>query len=162
MTSYSRPNYPVFVGSRRQVGGGIFGALGRILTPMVKKYGIPILKTMGKNAVKLGSNVVADTLQGENFKDSLKTRAKQSAINTLDDLSSTRFSKRKKRKQTRQVGSGRVYKQQKRTRQVVSGRVTKQKKQSQITRKSAAKSRKRSCSTKTSRKTCKRRRVAYL
>ena len=150
MTSYSRPNYPVFVGSRRQVGGGIFGALGRILTPMVKKYGIPILKTMGKNAVKLGSNVVADTLQGENFKDSFKTRAKQSAINTLDDISSTRFRKTK-RKRKRQVGSGRV---------------TKQKKQRKTTRRRAAtpkaKSRKRRRSTKTSAKACKRTRVAYI
>jgi len=115
---YSRPSYqsgyPVFVGGRRQVGGGIFGALRRMVLPTLKKYGVPIMKRVGSRALDFGANVAADALQGEDIGESMKMRAQQSAIDALDDLTKTRRTVRKKRRKSRQVGSGRVTKQRRR------------------------------------------------
>ena len=42
---YSQPsyrggaNFPIFTGSRRQRGGGIFGSLGRMFAPIAKRVG---------------------------------------------------------------------------------------------------------------------------
>lgn len=115
---YSGPSYssgyPVFVGGRRQVGGGIFGALKRSILPAIKPYAKAMLKRAGKHALNFGSNVVGDALQGENLKNSIKMRAKESAINALDDLSKSRRIVRRRRRKSRQVGSGRVTKQKRR------------------------------------------------
>ena len=101
-------SYPVFVGGRRQVGGGVLGSLSRLFVPTLKKVGVPILKTVGKRALGLGANVVADALQGENFGESLKTRAKQSALDVLNDLTTPKRSsrRRKRRRGVHQIGSG--------------------------------------------------------
>ena len=113
---YSRPSYPVFAGTRRQVGGGVFGSIARSFLPFMKRAAVPMLKEVGKSALELGTNVAFDALQGENIGESLKARGKQSAMNLLDDLvSSKRVGKRRKRKRT-QVGSGRVTKQTSRRR----------------------------------------------
>ena len=117
---YSRPSYqsgyPVFAGGRRQVGGGIFGALKRALLPGLKRYALPVMKRVGNRALDFGANVAADALQGADIGESMKVRAQQSAIDALDDLTKSRRPVRKRRNKTRQVGSGRVTKQRRRVR----------------------------------------------
>ena len=117
MTSYySRPSYPVFAGTRRQIGGGVFGSIARSFLPFMKRAAAPVLKEVGKNALELGANVAFDALRGENIGNSLKTRAKQSAINMLDDFVSSKRTRRRQKKKRTQVGSGRVTKQTRRRR----------------------------------------------
>ena len=76
---YSRPSdsfrggsFPVFTGSRRQLGGGILGAL--------KKFFLPISKDLGKLAltsgVNLASDIARDTMMGKSFKDSFLRHGK--------------------------------------------------------------------------------------
>ena len=114
-TYYNRPSYPVFVGGRRQVGGGVFGSLARSFLPFIKRAATPILKEVGKGALELGANVASDALRGENIGQSFKDRAKESAIKFLDYMTSVHSKRRRKRKRS-QVGSGRVTKQTKRRR----------------------------------------------
>lgn len=114
-TYYSKPSYPVFVGGRRQVGGGVFGSLARSFLPFLKRAAVPVLKEVGKGALELGANVASDALRGENIGQSFKERAKDSAIKFLDGVTSVRPKRKRKRKRT-QVGSGRVTKQTKRRR----------------------------------------------
>ena len=152
MTSYcSRPSYPVFVGTRRQVGG-VFGSIARSFLPFIKRAAVPVLKEVGKNALELGTNVAFDALQGENVGESLKARGKQSAINLLDGLISSKLlGKRRKQKRT-QRGSGRVTKQTKRR----LGR-----RKASVARKSRKNSRKRRRKSKAS-TAGKRRRISYI
>ena len=78
---YSRPSYvgginiPVYSGSRRQTGGGVFGSIKRAIVPTLKTAG----KEMGKQALGLFTDVAQDVLSGENLGDSIKQRAKERA-----------------------------------------------------------------------------------
>lgn len=80
---YSRPSnefrggsYPIFTGSRRQRGGGIFGTLAKFFAPIAKNIG----KSLLANTVSFAKDVVVDTAKGNNFKDSLKKHGKRNAI----------------------------------------------------------------------------------
>ena len=53
---YSQPSYvgagfPVFSGSRRQLGGGIFGSLAKMVLPAWKDVGGSNLRTTGRQMV---------------------------------------------------------------------------------------------------------------
>ena len=82
---YSRPSYnyrgaggfPIFSGSRRQRGGGIFGSLKSFFTPIAKKVG----KKLMKHGIGLATDVAKDALLGKNMKDSLLTHGKARAKN---------------------------------------------------------------------------------
>ena len=164
-SSYSGPSfgqngYPVFVGGRRQVGGGLFGSLQRILTPSIRRIAKPLLKKVGSNMLELGANVAADALQGENVGESLKARAKQTALNTLSDLATTRSlpkRRRRKRNRIRQVGSGRVTKQKRR-----ANTRRRRKKSTSSTRKTKRRTRKRKQTSKRGGNITKRRKVSYF
>lgn len=70
---------PVFIG-RRQRGygiGGVFAKMFRKAAPLVLKG----VKTIGKEALRTGSSVLTDVLDGENLGESLKNRSKESAFN---------------------------------------------------------------------------------
>jgi len=80
---YSRPShqfrggaFPVFTGSRRQRGGSIFGSL--------KRFFVPIAKSVGRNLLNRGlglaRDVAEDALAGKNIKSSLVNRGKAAAI----------------------------------------------------------------------------------
>jgi len=75
-----------------QVGGSFFGRLfrGAIL---------PLLKYVGKKAVKTGVNVADDMLDGKNYKEAIK--------GNLKDVAKTMTSDAKKRLQKNQKGTGR-------------------------------------------------------
>ena len=63
--------YPHFVGTPYQRGGGIgsfFRGLFRAVAPIMKSVG----KTVGKEALRAGANILADTAQGRNVGESLK------------------------------------------------------------------------------------------
>ena len=67
---YSQPSYvgggfPVFSGSRRQRGGGIFGALAKMVLPVLKNVGSSVLRTAGREAVGLASDVAQSALSGQ-------------------------------------------------------------------------------------------------
>ena len=64
-----------FTGTPYQRGAGlgsIFVSLFRAIAPMAKSAA----KAVGKKALNAGLEVAADTLSGQNFKESLKTHAK--------------------------------------------------------------------------------------
>lgn len=80
---YSRPShqfgggaFPVFTGSRRQRGGSIFGSL--------KRFFVPIAKSVGRNLLNKGlglaRDVAEDALAGKNIKSSIVNRGKAAAI----------------------------------------------------------------------------------
>ena len=69
--------YTVYSGSRRLRGGGIFGALGRLLGPAVKSFGRKILKQGAQAALDMTQNVVNDVASGKNLGESLKTHGKR-------------------------------------------------------------------------------------
>ncbi|GFW24198.1 uncharacterized protein TNCV_1847571 [Trichonephila clavipes] len=57
--------------------GGIFRRLFRAALPFLVKGG----KTIGKEVLMTGSRVASDVLSGENFKEAVKTRSKESGKN---------------------------------------------------------------------------------
>lgn len=78
---------PVFKGSRYQRGfgfGNVFRKLFRWIVPIVKENATPILKNMGKSAIKTAVNIASDTLEGQNFRTSAKGRIKESLKNLGD------------------------------------------------------------------------------
>lgn len=93
----------VFRGAPYQRGHGIGSLIGR--------FGIPILKFLGKHVLKTGVNVGADLLEKKKFKDALKARAKETlknatseSINKVNQLlqqSGTGLRRRKRPKRSR-------------------------------------------------------------
>ena len=88
---YSKPfsgagGMPYFVGSRRQYGGNIFGALTRIIAPALKHVVKPLAKNVFHKALNVGKNVALDALQGQSVKDSFVKHAKNAATTTLQNL----------------------------------------------------------------------------
>ena len=73
---YSQPSYrggasfPVFSGSRRQRGGGIFGSLGKMFLPIAKRVGKKLLR----EGVGLARDVAQDVMSGKDIKESLINR----------------------------------------------------------------------------------------
>ena len=89
-TFYSQPSYvgggfPVFSGSRRQRGGSIFGALSRIVLPMLKNFGRRALGHAAKKALGVGQHVLTDTMRGVNPRQSIMKHGKQAAKEFLTD-----------------------------------------------------------------------------
>ena len=91
---YSQPIYsgggiPFFAGSRRQFGGGIFGSIARLVMPAVKNFILPTassaLKSIGRSALNIGTNVAMDALHGRNIKDALIDHTKQEAVTQLEN-----------------------------------------------------------------------------
>lgn len=67
----------VFKGAPYQRGHGIGSLIGR--------FGIPILKFLGKHMLRTGVNVGSDLLDKKKFKDALKTRAKETLRNATSE-----------------------------------------------------------------------------
>ena len=73
---------PTFVGTQYQRGAGIgsfFRGLFRAVAPVLKSVG----KTVGKEALRAGANILADTTEGRDIKDSLKEHGKMALSNSL-------------------------------------------------------------------------------
>ena len=74
--------YPNFVGTPYQRGGGIgsfFRGLFRAVAPVMKSVG----KTVGKEALRAGANILADSAQGRDIRESLKEHGKAALSSTL-------------------------------------------------------------------------------
>ena len=75
---YSQPTYvsgggfPVFAGSRRQRGGGIFGSLAKMVLPALKTVGKSVLRSAAREATGLASDVAKSALTGRSLKQSLR------------------------------------------------------------------------------------------
>jgi hypothetical protein len=62
---------PVFKGRPwHQTGGSFFG--------LIKRFGIPLLKYLGRSAAQSAVGIGADVLAGQSFKDSAKARLRES------------------------------------------------------------------------------------
>ena len=77
---YSRPThgggFPVFAGSRRQRGGGIFGSLKNFFLPVAKKIG----RSLFSQGVGLAKDIAEDALAGKSIKSSFLDRGKSRAL----------------------------------------------------------------------------------
>ena len=65
--------YPVYAGSRYQRGhglGSIFGGLIKAAMPLLKKGA----KTLGREALKTGLDIVGDAVEGKNIKEAATSR----------------------------------------------------------------------------------------
>ena len=62
--------------------GSIFKNIFRVLAPIAKKG----LKTVGKEALRVGTSVAADALSGANAVQSLEERGKESAVRMLQNI----------------------------------------------------------------------------
>ena len=74
--------YPVYAGSRYQRGhglGSIFGGLIKAAMPLLKKGA----KTLGREALKTGLNIVGDAVEGKNIKEATTARLKSTGKTLL-------------------------------------------------------------------------------
>ena len=79
---------PVFYGSRYQRGmglGSMFKSFFRWIAPIVKTHAVPVIKDaakfVGTEAVKTATNIASDAIEGKNFNESVKERAKETIEN---------------------------------------------------------------------------------
>jgi hypothetical protein len=80
--------YPVFAGRRYQRGygfGNIFGGLFKAVTPLLKKG----TKTLEREVLKTGLNIVGDVVQGRNIKQTAKLRLKSTGESLLQKAMDT-------------------------------------------------------------------------
>ena len=92
---------PYFRGQMYQRGhglGNIFRGIFKFLMPMAKS----VAKTVGKQALHTGFDIVSDTLHGHDLKQAAKLRSRQAASKLLDAA----------KNELAQAGSGRVQKRQ--------------------------------------------------
>lgn len=88
---YSRPQIgngiPIYSGSRRQMGSGLWGTIQRIALPILAKFVPRLGKTVATKAVDVLTGAASDALnQRSNFIDSLKARGRVKAQETMDEL----------------------------------------------------------------------------
>ena len=76
-TQQAKENIPIFRGSTYQRGhgfGDVFKKLFRWIVPIVKANAKPIVKRVGRAAVKTAVNIASDALDGQDIKESAKKR----------------------------------------------------------------------------------------
>lgn len=79
---YSSPTgFIPFSGSRRQVGGGIFGSIARAILPKLKDFGA----SAARRAFSTAANVAGDVMQGSTVRDSAIRRGKQFLKDSVAD-----------------------------------------------------------------------------
>ena len=116
-STQARENIPVFRGSRYQRGygfGSVFKNLFRWIVPIVKQHAKPIVKNVGKQALKTAVNIATDTLDGKDLKSSVKSRMKDSLANLSTQYGSGKKKHYKKNYKTKNSNSVQKKKIQKR------------------------------------------------
>jgi hypothetical protein len=89
---YSRQNggeITPYVGRRFQKGHGLGNLLGGLFRNIILPFGKSLLphgKTLLKTAMKTGSQVVGDVLQGQSVKESAKRRIPEGIKETIDNV----------------------------------------------------------------------------
>ncbi|GFS40168.1 uncharacterized protein NPIL_350621 [Nephila pilipes] len=71
-----------FQGASHQRGYGMFSNLFRYITPIAMKAG----KYLGKHLLNTGSKVMSDVATGSSFKDSAKSRFRETSKKIKDDI----------------------------------------------------------------------------
>lgn len=80
---------PYFQGSPYQRGyvlGGIFRKIFSWIMPIVREHVMPVAKSVGKEILKSATDVVQDTIQGNNLLDSAKNRFGESVKSIKSQL----------------------------------------------------------------------------
>ncbi len=86
-SNQTRENIPVFRGSPYQRGAGFGSVFKRIfgwIVPIIKEHDLPVVQSVGKEALKTAVNIATDTLDGKDFKTSAKDQVK-SSLNKFSD-----------------------------------------------------------------------------
>ena len=81
---------PYFHGSPYQKGyglGGIFRRIFKYIMPIVRVNALPVAKTIGKELIRTASNVVNDSLGGQDMKTSTMKRFSETLRNLSDNIS---------------------------------------------------------------------------
>lgn len=110
----ARENIPVFRGSSYQRGygfGSVFKNLFRWIVPIVKQHATPIVKNVGKQALKTAVNIATDTLDGKDIKSSVKSRMKDSLSNISNQYGNGKkhhYKKKSKTKKTKSVEKNKI------------------------------------------------------
>ena len=80
---------PVFNGSRYQKGMGL-GSMFKSVAPIVKTHAVPVIKDAAKfvgfEAIITAANIASDAIDGKNFNESIKERAKETIENLSDKV----------------------------------------------------------------------------
>lgn len=79
---------PVFIGGRYQRGrgiGNILGGLARMVVPILKRGG----RTLLKEGLRTGMDIIGDVAAGRNIKASAKSRSKQSVNRLMNQARDT-------------------------------------------------------------------------
>jgi len=63
--------------------GSFFGRLFRSILPVAKRVGTSALRTVGKEALQMGADVIGDIAQGQNIGESFKERGSTAGKNLL-------------------------------------------------------------------------------
>lgn len=71
-----------FHGIVHQRGYGIFGDIGRLLSPLAVRAS----RYLGKKILQTGQNVLSDVSSGTSFRDSAKNRFRETTKNIKDDI----------------------------------------------------------------------------
>jgi len=64
--------------------GSLFGRLFRSILPVARRVGKSALKTIGKEALHMGTNVIGDLTEGQDVKESVKKRGLQATKNLIN------------------------------------------------------------------------------
>ena len=64
--------------------GSFFGRLFRAILPVAKRAGKSALKTVGREALNMGTNVMADMAEGRDIKESFKQHGLKAGRNVID------------------------------------------------------------------------------
>ena len=85
--------YPVFLGARIQKGyglGNLFKSFYRWIQPIIKTQIYPRIqetsKVIGHEALRTAANIAKDTLEGKNFRESLKERGREGVDNFVNQI----------------------------------------------------------------------------
>ena len=87
----AREKIPVFRGSPYQRGAGfgsVFRRIFRWIVPLIKEHALPVVKSVGKEALKTAVNIATDTLDGKDLKTSAKDQVKISLNKFSDQIGS--------------------------------------------------------------------------
>lgn len=77
----SKNNFPVYAGNRSMRGygfGSVFKRFFKWIMPIVKENALPVVKNIGKEALKSAVNIANDTIDGKTLKESAKSNMKKS------------------------------------------------------------------------------------
>ena len=113
----ARENTPVFKGASYQKGygfGDVFKRFFKWIVPIVRDNAKPIVKRVGKEALKTAVNIANDTLDGNDLQESAKNRIKESLSNITSQNGNGLIKRKKDYKRKRNSTKNKSFKIKKR------------------------------------------------